>query len=162
MEWDPMPRLLSRDSLRGFSASTKFLNCPSTEIIEMKHIVPLLIITGLFSMPLVAAAHAHLVQSTPIDGSTVSVAPDHFLLVFSESAHLTALSIQKDGDAGAQKIEPRPKEASDHFLVPAPKLTAGVYTLTFRTIATDDNHITSGSIRFTVAADAKPASPTSQ
>ncbi len=128
----------------------------------MKHIASFLIITSLLSMPLVAGAHAHLVQSTPADGSTLSMAPDHFLLVFSESARLTALSIHKDGDAGAQRIEPLPKEANDHFLVPAPKLTAGVYTLTFRNIATDDNHITAGSIKFTVAADAKPATPASK
>ena len=127
----------------------------------MKHIASLLMISSLFSMPLGAGAHAYLVQSTPVDGSTVSVTPDHFLLVFSESAHLTALGIHKDGDAGTQRIESLPKEPNGHFLILAPKLTTGVYTLTFRTIATDDGHITSGSIRFTVAAEAKPAAPTS-
>lgn len=116
----------------------------------MKYLVPFLMIAGLFAMPLVAGSHAHLMQSTPADGSTVAVAPDHFTLVFSESAHLTMLSIQKDGDAGAQKIEPLPKNANDHFEIPSPRLTAGLYTLKFRNIATDDNHITSGSIRFTV------------
>jgi copper transport protein len=128
----------------------------------MKHIASLLLIASLFSMPLVAGAHAHLVQSTPVDGSAVSTAPDHFLLVFSEIAHLTALSIHKDGDAGTQRIEPLPKEANDHFLILAPKLTTGLYTLTFRTIAMDDGHITSGSIRFTVVTEAKPAASISK
>jgi len=118
----------------------------------MKYVVPFLMIAGLFAMPLVARSHAHLMQSTPTDGSTMALAPEHFTLVFSESAHLTMLSIQKDGDASAQKIEPLPQEANDHFEIPAPRLAAGAYTLKFRNIATNDSHITSGSIRFTVTA----------
>jgi methionine-rich copper-binding protein CopC len=118
----------------------------------MKHAVSFLMIAGLFAMPMVARSHAHLLQSTPADGSTITLAPEHFTLVFSESAHLTMLSIQKDGDASAQKIEALPKEANDHFEIPSPRLGPGHYTLKFRNIATNDSHITSGSIRFTVTA----------
>lgn len=117
----------------------------------MKYAPPALLVTALFAMPLAVLAHAHLRQSAPVDGSTVSVAPDHFTLTFSESAHLTALSIQRDGDAAAQKIEPLPKDASEHFDIPAPRLRAGVYTLKFRNVAEDDGHVMAGSIRFTVA-----------
>jgi methionine-rich copper-binding protein CopC len=125
----------------------------------MKRISHVMIIAGLLVLPLVALAHAHLEQSDPLNGSTVSVTPAHFMLVFSESARLTALSIQREGDASAQKVGPLPTEASKQFTIPAPKLMAGIYTLTFRTVAADDNHITSGTIRFTVAANAGPAAP---
>lgn len=120
----------------------------------MKFMPLLLISAGLLSAPLAALAHAHLEQSEPANNSTLPTAPAHFTLSFSESAHLTALSVQKDGDPAPQKIAGLPKEASDHFIIPAPQLTAGTYTLRFRNVAADDNHVTSGAIRFTVAAAA--------
>jgi methionine-rich copper-binding protein CopC len=123
----------------------------------MKRLRLFIIFAGLLSAPLVALAHAHLKQSDPANDSTLAAGPDHFMLLFSESAHLTALSLQKEGDAAAQKIGGLPKEASEHFSIPAPKLTAGVYTLRFRNVAADDNHVTSGTVRFTVAAAARPA-----
>jgi methionine-rich copper-binding protein CopC len=123
----------------------------------MKRLRLFIIVAGLLSAPAVALAHAHLERSEPANDSTLITIPDHFMLMFSEAAHLTALSLQKEGDAAAQKIAGLPKEASEHFSIPAPKLTAGVYTLRFRNVAADDNHVTSGTIRFTVAAAARPA-----
>jgi methionine-rich copper-binding protein CopC len=123
----------------------------------MKRLRLFFIFAGLLCAPLVALAHAHLERSDPANDSTLIKVPDHFMLMFSESAHLTALTLQKDGDSAAQRIVGLPKEASEHFSIPAPKLTAGVYTLRFRNVAADDNHVTSGTIRFTVAAAAKPA-----
>jgi methionine-rich copper-binding protein CopC len=125
----------------------------------MQRIRLFILFVGLLSAPLIALAHARLTQSDPANDSTLTTVPDHFMLMFSESAHLTALSLQKDGDAAPQKIAGLPKEASQHFSIPAPKLTAGVYTLRFRNVATDDNHVTAGTIRFTVAATARPAVP---
>jgi methionine-rich copper-binding protein CopC len=125
----------------------------------MKHFPSAFFITASIAMPLVVLAHAHLQQSVPANGSTVAAAPDRFTLTFSESAHLTALSIQRDGDASAQKIAPLPTEASVHFDIPAPRLTAGGYTLKFRNIAADDGHVMSGSIRFTVVPDTKTNAP---
>jgi copper resistance protein C len=122
---------------------------------QLKRIALFMIFAGLLSAPLAALAHAHLAQSDPANNSTLTTVPDHFMLMFSESAHLTALTLQKDGDAAPQKIAGLPKEASQHFSIPAPKLTAGVYTLKFRNVAVDDNHVSSGTIRFTVAATAK-------
>jgi copper transport protein len=119
----------------------------------------LMIMAGLFALPFAASGHTHLQHSDPVNGSTVSAAPDQFLLDFSESARLTALSIQKVGEADARKVGPLPTAASRHFAIPAPKLTVGVYTLMFRAVAAEDNHITSETIRFTVAADGKPAVP---
>ncbi len=120
------------------------------------------IIAGLFTMPLLVFAHAHLEKSDPTNGSIMTAVPDHFLLMFSEAAHLTSMTLQKEGDADAQKIAPLPAEASTNFSVPAPKLTAGVYTLRFRNVAADDNHVTAGSIRFTVTGQAPAAARSSK
>lgn len=121
----------------------------------MKFIRLFTIAAWVLSAPLTAFAHAHLAQSDPANDSTLTTVPAHFMLMFSESAHLTSLTLQKEGDAAAQKITGLPKDASEHFSIPAPKLTAGVYTLRFRNVAADDNHVSSGSIRFTVATAAK-------
>jgi methionine-rich copper-binding protein CopC len=116
-----------------------------------------LILAGLALLPLSAETHAHLTQALPADGSTQASAPDRFMLMFSEAAHLTALSIQAQGDTTAQKIEPLPKDISVHFMIPAPKLRPGVYTLKYRVVAADDNHVTSGTIRFTVSTPTQPS-----
>jgi copper transport protein len=96
----------------------------------------------------VVHAHAHLLQAAPADGSTLSVPPSAFSLKFNEAATLTALTIQKDGEA-AQKIERLPAAPSAQFNIPAPKLDAGSYALSFRVLS-DDNHVVSGTIRFKV------------
>jgi methionine-rich copper-binding protein CopC len=114
---------------------------------------------ALSSVPQIAAAHAHLKQAVPGDGSVVTVSPPSFSLSFSEAAHLTALSLQRQRQRQgqtltAQKIAPLPREASEAFTVPAPTLDPGVYTLRYRVVAADDGHVSSGMITFTVAAPA--------
>ena len=96
----------------------------------------------------VAFAHAHLQQATPADGSVLTQAPANFSLKFNEAATLTALSVQKDGQA-AQKIAGLPAKPAAQFEVPAPKLDAGSYTLTFRVLS-DDNHVVAGTIKFKI------------
>ncbi|HTV80521.1 MAG TPA: copper resistance CopC family protein [Steroidobacteraceae bacterium] len=128
----------------------------------MKHIAHTLISASLLLMPLSALAHAHLEKSDPADKSTLTTSPDHFTLVFSESAHLTSLTLQKDGSPAPRKITGLPQAANDHFTVAAPKLGAGAYTLRFRSVATDDNHVSSGAIRFTVAPGARAATTQSR
>jgi methionine-rich copper-binding protein CopC len=109
---------------------------------------------ALCALPLCAQAHAHLKQSAPADGSVVPAPPARFSLSFSEPAHLTALSVQKQGEAQPRRIGPLPPDASQEFTVPAPKLDPGVYTLRYRVVAADDNHLTSGMITFSIAAAA--------
>jgi methionine-rich copper-binding protein CopC len=125
----------------------------------MKCIPMFMTCAALLAAPVLALAHAHLAQSDPADGSTLTTVPNHFMLMFSESAHLTSLTLQKDGDPAPQKITGLPKDPGEHFSIPAPTLSAGVYTLKFRNVATDDNHVSSGTIKFTVAATAKAAAP---
>jgi len=112
------------------------------------------------NLPLLAQAHVHLEESTPANGSVVTVAPESFLLTFSEPARLTALSIQKDGDTAVQKIGPLPTAVSEHFTIPVPKLAPAVYTLSFRVLDPEDNHVSMGKISFRYAPTAKaPPAP---
>ena len=96
----------------------------------------------------IAHAHAHLLQATPADGSILSEAPPSFSLKFNEAATLTMMSIQK-GDQPAQKIDALPSKPNATFNIPAPKLDAGSYTLSFRVLS-DDNHVVSGTVKFKI------------
>jgi len=96
--------------------------------------------------PLSAEAHAHLLQATPADGSVLTEAPPSFMLLFNEPARLTALNLQKD-DAAPQKIGGLAEAASARWVIPAPQLAPGSYTLNYRVLS-DDGHIMSGSIKF--------------
>lgn len=97
----------------------------------------------------VAAAHTHLKHSTPAEGSVLTASPPSIVLTFSEAARVTALTLQKDGEA-AQKLTPLPSAPAAEVSVPAPKLTAGKYSVAWRVVS-DDNHIMSGTLHFTVA-----------
>ena len=112
-------------------------------------ILPTCALAALLTMT--AQAHTQLLQATPADGSTVESPPRQLRLVFSEAASLTALSIRKAGDATEKKIAPLPKQAAATFLIDLPPLTAGGYLVKWRALS-DDNHLASGSIRFTLQA----------
>ena len=112
----------------------------------------ILALIALAALPLGAQAHAHLKQTVPADGSVVHGAPEIFSLSFSETAHLTALSVQKQGEAVPMKIAALPRDAGQDFKVPAPKLTPGLYTLRYRVVAADDGHVSAGLVTFSIAA----------
>jgi methionine-rich copper-binding protein CopC len=96
-----------------------------------------------------AHAHAHLKASTPAEGAVVAQSPSSISLTFSESARITALSIQKDQEP-KQKLTP-PSTTGADIAVGIPKLAAGAYTLSWRVMSTDDNHIMSGELHFKVS-----------
>lgn len=97
-----------------------------------------------------ARAHAHLKASNPEEGAVVAEMPASISLSFSESARITALALQKEG-APAQKLAP-PAATGEQIDVPVPTLAPGRYTLRWRVLSTDDGHIMSGELHFTVAA----------
>ncbi len=103
------------------------------------------------ALPLLAAAHAHLTAAEPADGSTLAAAPTQFILKFSESALLTALSVQAQGATRPQKIAPLPSTASAEIHVAAPPLAPGAWELRYRVVGVD-GHLTAGSVHFAIAA----------
>ena len=98
-----------------------------------------------------ASAHAHLEKSSPADGSVITTSPSSIVLSFSEAARLTALSIQR-GDEAKQNLKPLPTSGAKQISVPLPPLKPGAYSLTWRVLS-DDGHMMSGALRFTLAAD---------
>jgi methionine-rich copper-binding protein CopC len=109
---------------------------------------PVLAMLILGLLPLSAQAHAHLLQATPADGSVLTEAPPSFTLLFNEPARITALNLQK-GDQAPQKIGGLAGEATARWVIAAPKLAPGSYTLSYRVLS-DDGHIMSGSIKFSL------------
>ena len=99
-------------------------------------------------LPLHAEAHAHLVQAIPANDSVLTQTPPTFALQFNEPARLTALSIHKDNEP-AHKLSGLASVASARWVIPAPPLAPGSYTLNYRVLS-DDSHITSGSIKFQI------------
>ena len=73
------------------------------------------------------------------------------MLNFSEAARVTALSIQK-GSEPEQKLKPLPTIATAQISVPLPQLTPGTYSVSWRVVS-DDGHVMSGALHFTLAAD---------
>lgn len=96
-----------------------------------------------------AQAHAHLKASNPKEGAIVTQMPATISLTFSESARITAVSIQKDEEP-KQKLTP-PTATGEQISVEVPTLSPGSYTLSWRVASTDDNHIMSGELHFKVA-----------
>ncbi len=114
----------------------------------MKKLIPAALLAAALA-PSLAAAHALLQQASPSDGSVLHTPPQSIEFMFSETARLTALSIQRQDANAAQRIT-LPAGASRHFVIPAPRLAPGAYTIRYRILSTDDGHITSGTIRFSV------------
>lgn len=114
----------------------------------MKPISRLAMLLVLAALPLTAAAHAHLVQATPANDAVLTQAPSNFMLQFNEPARLTSLSLQKDNET-AHKIGGLPSAPSTQWVIPAPKLAPGSYTLSYRVLSAD-SHIMSGSIKFRI------------
>jgi len=110
------------------------------------------IASALLSWEAIAHAHAHLNASIPADGSS-GKAPEVIVLTFSEAARITAMSLQKEGEA-SRKLAPLPAVASARLTVPLPELPPGRYTLSWRVMAVDDGHVTSGALHFTVVTPA--------
>src|SRR6266849_6197072 len=106
---------------------------------------------ALVAFGVTANAHAHLQKSSPADNSTITASPSNLVLIFSEAARLTALSIQK-GEEPKQNLKPLPTTAAQQVSIPLPPLTPGTYSVSWRVVS-DDGHVMAGALHFTLAAD---------
>jgi methionine-rich copper-binding protein CopC len=94
-------------------------------------------------------AHARLVSSQPSEGSTVAAPLAALTLVFSEAAKVTSLTLQADGEKSPKKIPVSTAEDSSSHAIALPTLAAGDYVLTWHALS-DDGHVTSGTLKFSV------------
>jgi methionine-rich copper-binding protein CopC len=99
-----------------------------------------------------AAAHVRLKSSDPADGATLASAPARITLVFSAVATVTAATVQGATEDSATKLEVMPNEASTTHAVALPPLAPGDHVVTWRALS-DDGHVMSGEVRFTVRAE---------
>jgi methionine-rich copper-binding protein CopC len=109
-------------------------------------IMRLLLGAALLSAAAAVYAHAHVTGSVPADHST-GEAPERIELSFSETARITALALQRDGQE-AHKLTP-PAGAAARFTIPVPRLSPGSYTLSWRVVS-DDGHVMTGTLHFIV------------
>jgi methionine-rich copper-binding protein CopC len=106
---------------------------------------------ALVTFGVIASAHAHLQKSRPADGSVITTSPSNLVLNFSESARVTALSIQK-GDEPRQNLKPLPTTAAQQISVALPQLAPGTYSVSWR-VMSDDGHVMSGTLHFTLVSE---------
>jgi len=114
-------------------------------------ILSLLFGLALVTSAVTASAHAHLQKSSPADNSLITTSPAVLVLNFSEAARLTALSIQK-GSESQQKLKLLRGGRRQQISVPLPQLTPGTYSVSWHVVS-DDGHVMSGTLHFTLAAD---------
>ena len=103
--------------------------------------------SALFLMAATAHAHAHLVTSAPAEGSA-GKAPAQIVLTFSETARITAMTLQREGE-DAHKLTAPAAEMAARITVPLAKLLPGKYTLSWRVVGAD-GHVVPGALHFTV------------
>jgi copper resistance protein C len=99
--------------------------------------------------PLAAGAHTHLLRSTPAAGSVLAAPPPRLRLDFSEPALLTALTLERSGDAARRPLTPQRGAPQASFAVDLPPLAAGHYLVRWRALSAD-NHVAFGSFGFTL------------
>ena len=104
-----------------------------------------------------AHAHAHLVTSTPTEGSVLAAPPASFTLTFSEPARVTALSVQREREPKIP-IHELPTVTAVTATIGLPALSAGAYTVSWRVVAAD-GHVMSSQLHFTVAPPSPKADP---
>jgi copper transport protein len=118
------------------------------------------------ALPAISSAHAVLVSSTPTDGQVLSAAPPSITLVFTESVD-PAVTVIDLVDAWGMRFHPLSVHLTHgtDIIADLPRLPDQTYRVTWRTVAADDRHSTSGVVVFGVGArpavsQSVPADPT--
>ena len=110
----------------------------------MKTIRILAIASGLCLIGTIQAlAHTQLSESVPAHEAVLEAAPEHLSLSFSEPVRLTAVELRIDADATC-------RADLEALEVALPVLEPGDYLVEWRALS-EDTHVISGDIRFTVS-----------
>ncbi|HEY6408792.1 MAG TPA: copper resistance protein CopC, partial [Ktedonobacteraceae bacterium] len=103
----------------------------------------------------VASAHAFVIGSDPVDGSTVSTAPKVVRIFFNTSVSPASIAYvytpdERMGDAGHSSIAGQEARELDTPLITPDQLPQGSYTVRWTALANSDGHTTQGVIGFNV------------
>jgi len=109
----------------------------------------------LLSRAPVALAHAFVIGSDPVDGSTVSTAPAVVRIFFNEAINSASIAhvFTPDGhivDAARSKIPATNPRELDTPLITSGELPQGGYTVRWTALANDDGYTTHGVIGFNI------------
>ncbi len=108
-----------------------------------------------------ASAHAIIVSTDPADGAVLDASPAQIRLWFSEPILLKFTTVEligSDGQTialGGLRLDPGDPKA---LIVDIPPLSPNAYRLTYRTLSTDDIHLSNGSLVFGIQQAADIAS----
>jgi len=105
-----------------------------------------------------ASAHAFLLRSTPIDGSTLDSAPASMTLTFDEDILLLSGSVTLRAADGSVLLRTGPpagtsavgSKAGPELVVGLPALGKGAYSATWSVRSADDLHPTTGTVSFAI------------
>lgn len=110
-----------------------------------------IVLASAFGVPH-ASAHAYLVSSVPAGGTTVTAAPPHLTLTYTEGVVPHFCKVSVEGPDGKPVAIGQPEGDAGHadvLLVSLPHLAPGRYKVTWHAVATDTHH-TEGAFHFNV------------
>jgi methionine-rich copper-binding protein CopC len=101
-----------------------------------------------------ALAHARVASSTPSNNATVAAGLTQMEIIFTEEISLTRSSAQVVNDADGGTIQANfavDRANRKRMTITTAPLGGGRFTIKWRAVTEDDNGITNGEIKFTVA-----------
>ena len=105
-----------------------------------------------------AAAHAIVLESSPVHDAVLARSPEQVTLRFNSKLEkrFTRITLAAGSQPPAPVILPDGDGSAgpDRVVIPLAPLAPGVYVLRYRVLAVD-GHITEGALRFTVGAVAQ-------
>lgn len=115
---------------------------------SMKRFV-LVLMAVLIGMPSAVLAHAHLIRSTPQDGSEISAPIDPIVLYFTEALEqrLINVALSRDNKSVSGLSQPVLSGNGRIVNVSLPHLFAGLYTVSWSVVSID-GHRTEGKFKF--------------
>jgi copper transport protein len=96
-----------------------------------------------------AHAHAHLLESTPAEGSKLGAAPRQLQFSFSEAVRVTAVTVQGSTEATPRKLTPLPTQTATRIAIDLPPLGNGSYRVQWRALSAD-HHVAAGTFGFAI------------
>ena len=106
-----------------------------------------------------ALAHADLVSSSPANEARLAAEPPQVVLVYSENVEIGLSDITVVAPDGRRVAEPPLRRVGGQGNTLTAKLLPdqahGTYVLDWRTVASDDGHVTAGGLTFAVGAPTK-------
>ncbi|MFD0487998.1 copper resistance protein CopC [Saccharopolyspora spinosporotrichia] len=110
-------------------------------------------------LPLPAAAHTALLESSPADGATLRQPPAEAWLRLSDPIDPNLVTVTLTGADGRQLPLPAPTARDTTLTQPLPHLDNDRYALAYRIVSADGHPVT-GAISFTVDAPLPSTTPT--